>query len=109
MNHSYADKTLSIKFLLGLAMLLFLTIFLQGQTVESNTDSLKFQQDIFSSDEALQWSLTFNIRKFRNEKADEEKLPAILSIHEIGDSAVSKDISIKARGESRKKSATSHP
>nr|NQU89433.1 hypothetical protein [Bacteroidota bacterium] len=103
MKNSYITKKLLSRAFPGMVILFLIALCVMGQSFESNADSLVFNPDIFSSDKPLQWSLTFDIRKFRNEKDDEEKLPATLTIYDDDSSVVQRNISIKARGESRKK------
>lgn len=86
--------------LTGLLLLLFIFPILSQEDSNGN-DSLFHDLQIFESNKPLNWSLTFDIRKFRKEKFDNEKLPAILTLHNRN-GIIQKNIHLKARGVSRK-------
>ena len=71
----------------------------------ADVDNNLFQNlQIFESEEPLNWSLTFDIRKYKKEKLNAEKLTAILQVVHQNE-VIQKDIHIKARGVSRKTGA----
>ena len=82
-------------------LVLLLVFPLFSQTDNHDNDILLGDLKIFESNVPLNWSLTFDIRKFRKEKADSEKLPAVLTLHHQN-GKTKKNISLKARGEARK-------
>ncbi len=88
-------------FLAGL-LLMLVAQYAKGQNSDQENDSLVIEQEVFSSDDPLQCSLTFNIKKFRKEKMEGNKIPAILTYHKNDSVNISKDIHIEARGQSRK-------
>ncbi|MDA3952498.1 MAG: hypothetical protein PF485_02555, partial [Bacteroidales bacterium] len=67
-----------------------------------DTDSVLFTKDFFDNDIALDLTLRFDIKKFINEKMDEEYLPATLSYFSEDSIEISKEVRIKTRGVSRK-------
>ncbi len=66
-----------------------------------SNDSVSHDLQIFESEKPLNWSLTFDIRKFRKEKLDGDKLPAVLKVVHQNE-IIQKDIHLKARGVARK-------
>ncbi len=66
-------------------------------------DTVLFTNDFFDSDSVLQLTLKFDIKKFMNEKLDEEYLPATLSYFINDTVEIKKQVRIKSRGIVRKK------
>ncbi len=83
-------------------ILLFVSHNIYGQNLDQKNDSLVFEQDIFSSNNTLFCSLTFNIKEFRKDKMEGNKIPAILTYHKSDSISVHRDIYLMARGQSRK-------
>ncbi|MCF8365509.1 MAG: hypothetical protein K9H16_07000 [Bacteroidales bacterium] len=73
-----------------------------SQKSQSENDAAFIGQNIFESDNPLQFTLTFDIRDFIKNKFEEKEIPAVLSYHKNNGVSVSDSISIKTRGNSRK-------
>jgi len=97
------DNKLVLKIFFIGSIAIWINFNVNGQDLDQQDTSLVFQQGIFDSDKLMHCSLTFNIREFRNNKFEAKKIPAVFSHHKSDSIAVHKNISIKARGNSRKK------
>lgn len=94
--------TMQKHFYLIVLLLLLISFTSRGQVIDKNNDSIVVSQGIFDSYDPLHCSLTFDIRKFRKEKFEDKKIPAVLIFHKNDSVSIQKDIYIQARGESRK-------
>jgi len=84
-------------------------VFSQGVDDEKDTDSIDvlsvdFYQDweLFGEDEPLILSLSFDAKRFKKEKFDGDKIPAVVSLH-LKDTIINNDIRMNARGEFRRR------
>ncbi len=68
-----------------------------------NNDTILFPPDFFDQTEPLELTLEFDIKKYMNEKAKEEYLPAKLTYFVNDSSEIEKNVRIRARGISRQR------
>ena len=64
-------------------------------------DTLGKQPGLFETDELLELSLRFDISTFKRKKSNEEYLPALLTCYINETDSISKEVSIRARGQRR--------
>lgn len=65
-------------------------------------DHLKKDFRLFEADELLELSLRFDITTFKRKKSSEEYLPAVLTCHLNKTDSINKEITLRARGETRR-------
>lgn len=75
----------------------------QAQEGHQKNDTLLSNPSIFDLEGPLKFSLAFDIREFTKTKFDDVKIPAVLTYFKQDGTAISQDIEIEARGQSRKK------
>jgi len=83
-------------------LILFIQLQAFAQHQIPGNDSLVIEQDIFDKEDPLICTLTFDVREFTKTKSEDKKIPALLSYHKNDSIAVTQDIHIEARGQSRK-------
>jgi hypothetical protein len=73
----------------------------QPDSSNAAVDTLQHDFGLFSSDEILNLSLTFDIREYMRSKPKEEYMKAVLTYNSGSKDSISKEVKIKSRGISR--------
>jgi len=95
-----------LKRLLILILIFFFGILFHGVSLfaqTSHSDSILFTADFFDQTEVLNITLEFDIKKYMKKKSDSLYLPAKLSYYNMDSVEISKEVRVKARGESRRR------
>lgn len=96
---------IAIKRICYYTLILCFAFLMQNKLVSAqDIDSVLFTNDFFDNDRALQLTLKFDIKKFTDEKMEEEYLPTTLLFFIDDTIEIKKQVRIKSRGIVRKKS-----